>query len=513
MNAWSHGYNVSSGYTYGFYRELAPDWLDFCALIQGYVAPARGAKGAFRYLELGSGQGFGLCLIAAANPAGHFVGIDFNPEHIAHSRQLAAAAGLKNIEFHEGDFAVLGAAWPAELGQFDYVTLHGIYSWVPEPVRAALVTCIGAATMPGSLVYVSYNTLPGWLSTVPFQHMARRLQVAYGRSGPAALDDAARLFQAIETTGSPLSKSLPALKVRLDGLKAQNSAYLVQEYLHDNWQPMWFSQAAGELSSIKLSYVGAAHLPEALMPSLLPTPMRDIVTAQDDPMVRQDVLDCVLNQGFRRDVYCRGPRKPFARGGGPLLDVRLRLAGRPQGDEVKVATTVGEAKIAPETVTPIMAALEQGPRTVGQLATLPGLPQKDASSNIQTLILLVHAGVLQIVARGEQPADAAQRLNLEIAAAAAEGAPYAQLAAPVLGSAIAAADVDLILLRAWQKNPRADAATLGRALCENLARLGRGISREGQVLAGEELAARARELANLFLTSQLPRWKELGAVR
>lgn len=513
MNAWSHGYNVSSGYTYGFYRELAPDWLDFCALIQGYVPPARGPRGTFRYLELGSGQGFGLCLIAAANPTGHFVGIDFNPEHIAHSRQLAAEAGLKNIEFHEGDFATLGAAWPADLGQFDYVTLHGIYTWVPATVRAALVTCIGAATMPGSLVYVSYNSMPGWLSTMPFQHLSRQLQRATGCGGAAAFDQATQLLRSIESTGSPLAKALPALKVRLDGLKSQNTAYLVQEYLHDEWQPMWFSQTAGELGRIKLSYIGSAHLPEALMPALLPAAMRDIVTAQVDPMIRQDVLDCVLNQGFRRDVYCRGPRKPFAPGGGPLLDVRLRLAGRPQGDEVKVATTVGEAKVPPDAVTPIVAALQKGPRTVGQLATLSGLPIGDSNRNIQTLILLVHAGVLQVVSRIEQSGDAAQRLNMEIAASVAEGAPYAQLAAPVLGSAVAAADVDLLMLHAWHKNQRADAATLSSALCENLVRLGRGISHDGQVLSGEALAGRARELATMFLTRQLPRWRELGAVR
>ena len=35
MSDWSHGYNVSLGYTYGFYRELAPDWLDLCTRISG----------------------------------------------------------------------------------------------------------------------------------------------------------------------------------------------------------------------------------------------------------------------------------------------------------------------------------------------------------------------------------------------------------------------------------------------------------------------------------------------
>jgi hypothetical protein len=63
MSDWSHGYDVSVGYSFGFFREMAPDWLDFCSRLAGYEVPER-ADGKFRYLELGSGQGFGLCLLA-----------------------------------------------------------------------------------------------------------------------------------------------------------------------------------------------------------------------------------------------------------------------------------------------------------------------------------------------------------------------------------------------------------------------------------------------------------------
>jgi predicted O-methyltransferase YrrM len=41
-----------------------------------------------RALELGFGQGFGLGLLAAANPHLTCEGYDFNPEHVAHAQQL-----------------------------------------------------------------------------------------------------------------------------------------------------------------------------------------------------------------------------------------------------------------------------------------------------------------------------------------------------------------------------------------------------------------------------------------
>ena len=72
--------------------------------------------------------------------------IDFSPEHIAHARALAAELKLTNIIFDEGDFATLGADWPANYGTFDYVTLHGIYSWVPEAIRRSLIAILSAAT-------------------------------------------------------------------------------------------------------------------------------------------------------------------------------------------------------------------------------------------------------------------------------------------------------------------------------------------------------------------------------
>ena len=93
MVDWAHGYDVSVGYTYGFYREMAPDWLDLCTQISGFVPPRRGPSGQFRYLDLGTGQGLGLCLMAAAYPQAEFLGIDFHPEHIVHAEQTEQRIG------------------------------------------------------------------------------------------------------------------------------------------------------------------------------------------------------------------------------------------------------------------------------------------------------------------------------------------------------------------------------------------------------------------------------------
>ena len=82
----SHGYNVSVGYSAHFIREIAPDWMRFCTRANGFEAPETGPT--YRYLDLGCGPGFHLCLLAATNPQAEFVGVDFQSDHIEHARGL-----------------------------------------------------------------------------------------------------------------------------------------------------------------------------------------------------------------------------------------------------------------------------------------------------------------------------------------------------------------------------------------------------------------------------------------
>src|SRR5690554_3935168 len=96
--SWTAGYISDVAYTLGFYREMAPPFLDYVCALNGYTGPRRTPM---RYCELGCGRGYGTALLAAANPDSSFVGIDFNPAHIREARSLAERAGLANVTFLE----------------------------------------------------------------------------------------------------------------------------------------------------------------------------------------------------------------------------------------------------------------------------------------------------------------------------------------------------------------------------------------------------------------------------
>ena len=81
-----------------------------------------------RVLELGCGAGANLAGIAAADPGVRAVGVDLAPTAVEVARATAAAAGLDNVTFDVGDVLALTGG---ELGEFDYVIVHGLYAWAP----------------------------------------------------------------------------------------------------------------------------------------------------------------------------------------------------------------------------------------------------------------------------------------------------------------------------------------------------------------------------------------------
>ena len=59
--------------------------------------------------------------------------------------------------FFRGDVCALRA----EIGEFDYIVAHGVYSWVPAAVRDGMLRLCQERLRPQGIAYISYNTYPG----------------------------------------------------------------------------------------------------------------------------------------------------------------------------------------------------------------------------------------------------------------------------------------------------------------------------------------------------------------
>jgi SAM-dependent methyltransferase len=516
---WKHGYFADNGYTFGYYREMAPCYLAWAALLQGVVAPTRN----FRYVDLGCGQGLGLILQAACHPDSEFVGVDFMPSHIAHARRLAQAGGISNVRFIEGDFTALqndpstlvdATGAPLD-GQADYVVAHGIASWVSPSVRASLSALAGRLLKPGGLHYTSYNTEPGWLAAKPFQHLVM-LRQGQGRTGAQALRSGMDTFAALDAAKSKIYATFTTLKPRLDVAASQDIAYLTQEYNNRYWEPLRVSDMMAAASAAKLDWVGSATLPEQFG-NLLPAEIAKIIDSESDPVLRETVRDLAVVQSFRRDMYVKGsnvawPSERLRR----VSDTRVvasHLLPLPQGNDGKmeIMTTLGKVRVNRAACQAILdRAGEQG-ATLAELQQGPGRTEP-LGSMVQKVTLLIHAGLLYL----QHATDASAReLNRALAQGICDGAPYKFLAAPRLGEATGVDGLNAMLFAACADDEQAGNPTPVLALVlDRLAVLRQRVQLSLQVdgrdeTGGPVFEAELEKRARSYIENQWPAMKRL----
>src|SRR5262245_56107405 len=99
--------------------------------------PPRPAPGA-RVLEIGCGTGGNLLPMAEVFPDARFIGIDLAATQIAVGQELQRAAGITNVELRAFDICDIDKSF----GEFDYIIVHGVYSWVPDNVKARVLDVI-----------------------------------------------------------------------------------------------------------------------------------------------------------------------------------------------------------------------------------------------------------------------------------------------------------------------------------------------------------------------------------
>ena len=517
--AWQHGYFADEGYSYGFYPQQSPVNIAFAALLKGHRPPD--LSGGFHYLDLGCGQGVSTCLLAAAYPQARFTGVDFHPQHIAHARQLAAGCGLQNVSFEEADFLELARQLPADWPPVDFAVAHGIASWIAPPVREALLQTVSRALRPGGLFYVSYNTHPGWLAKVPFQHMVATLQ-QYHQPGHPALQAARELFGRLGQAGALLMTAYPSLEKQLDTLEKQDPAYLVQEYNNGFWQPLFVNQMMAEAAAAKLSYLGSASLVDNF-DLFYPEAYRKILKEAPSTDLRELYRDLLINQTFRRDLYVKG-RDLFwgAQAVAPMERLQVEALEGPElledREAFSLSASVGTIRLDPRLMRPLLEAILAGPRSLAQLRRELAGVQRGPDQLLpmplllRSLALLLDKRVVALVSDAAVDAGPAQRANRHLVHCLSEGAPYGALAVPRLGTAINIGRAEAVTLEALQAGlPRQE---LAAHVQRRLARQGvRPRGADGQPLQDPAAATAQLQSAAVtpFLELGLPRLQRLEA--
>ncbi len=507
----STGYLTDVAYIPGFYPNLAPVALRFVAALNR-VAPPPGDR--FRYLELGCGLGRSLTTLAAARPHAEFVGVDINPEHTAIASREIEAAGLGNARVITSGFGDL----PADLGTFEYVALHGVFSWVAPEVREQILDVARRHLAPGGLLVVSYNSMPGWAHLQPIRGILR--QYAALRTGDSLqrIRDALAYLVFIRDRQAKYFVDNPNASAYVDALLKQDVRYLAHEYLNEHWTSFYFAEVAGMFAGAGLTFAGSLPVHTNFWDLCVRPEFQELFRTTTDRLVTEAHKDFCANTAFRWDLYAKAPRLLAG------LDERLAVA-----DDIHVRLTRPGLALPYQANLGVVTSTLQGPVYEALVARLSAgsLPlsailadPRPAGASRDDIARAIDAGVatgLFDLSANAVPAVSPavpdrvtlpSRFNRAVLASDALGGRPVALSSEVTGTGHSIGDLDAaILLELVEGGPDG----LAERVDGRLASSGRSLLREGKPIgdAAERLRLVGESCAT-FRSASLPQLVQLG---
>lgn len=508
MSDWTAGYVADIGYTYGYYTELNPLRVRLAFLNAGLVPPEVGSA-----CELGFGQGMSANLHAAAGVV-QWAGTDFNPAQASFAQELARVADSGAQLFDEA-FEVFCNR--PDLPEFDYIGLHGIWSWISDENRAVIVDFVRRKLKVGGVLYISYNTQPGWAAMVPMRDLLTEHAQVLGAEGAgivSRIDGALTFADQLLAANPRYAQANPQIAERIKTIRGQDRNYVAHEYFNRDWQPMAFAKMAQWLEPAKLQWACSAHYLDAIDTINLSAEQRTLLAEVPDPMLRQTTRDFCVNQQFRKDYWAKGVRQLSALEQLEALRAQRVLLVQPRTDvSLKIATTLGEATLQEAVYGPILDQLaSHKPQSVGDLeqALQPG---GIAFAQIkEALMVLCGTGVVLAAQDDAAIAKAKKRtgrLNTHLMMKVRSSNELNYLASPVTGGGVTVPRFHQLFLLARQqghKQPQDWASFVWRILAVQNQRL---LKDDKTLESAEENLAELTARASEFAEKRLPILKAL----
>ncbi len=273
--------------------QTHPDRLATLARLFGIPAPS---PASCSVLELGCGAGGNLLPMAVALPGSAFVGIDTSRRAIARAQSTTARLGLTNISFEQ----ISLTDYQAPPGDIDYVIAHGVFSWVPEQVRAGLLALCSAALSEHGVAYVSYNAMPGGHPRQALREMLGYHVEAIAR--PKERMAAARGFlQLLGAAGEADSELAKVLGPEARKLAEHADGLLFHDTLAEVNHAPYFHEFVAEAGAHGLQYLTEAEFSETQL-GALPKELQQALLTISDPLRREQYLDFLKERMFRQTL-------------------------------------------------------------------------------------------------------------------------------------------------------------------------------------------------------------------
>ncbi len=509
MSDWTEGYFTDVGYTFGYYRELNP--LHAKIALQDYNVACPEVRSA---CELGFGQGLSVNIHAAASTV-QWYGTDFMPEQAAFAQKMAAASGA-HAQLCNDSFESF--AKRKDLPDFDFIGLHGIWSWISNNNRRVIVDFLKKKLKPGGVLYISYNTLPGWADFLSLRHLMTQYMVSSADPRQHRLEQVRNsidFFDRFLATKPRFAQVNPNVYNRVKAMSAKDARYVAHEYFNSEWYPLHFFDVMQWLQDTELNYVCSARYISHINGFNISNEQETFLQSIIDPVFRESVHDFMINRQFRWDYWVKNPREMNKKERESILQNQQYILTIPASNiSLKVTGTLGEMDLEPETYKPILELMaDYQPRTLRQIAEeLQGNSLKFKQIYLGIMVLL-GKGCMEPVQAEEhlhQTKAQTEGLNTFLCNWAKTSNDIAFLSSPLTGGGIGVSQFGQLFLEGIKQN-RKEPPDWAEYTWQQLSAVGNKIIKEGHTLdSPEENLAELRSLAIQFKEKSLPLLRALG---
>ena len=280
------------------YPRTHPARLEVIARLFGMQPPPAGTA---RVLEIGCGDGGNALAIAQTLPQASVLGFDLTAGPLQGGRDLAADAGLTNIELRCAD--LLDDEQMARIGEVDYIVAHGVYSWIPPAARGALLRLCGRCLAPSGVVFLSFNAYPGsYLRDMARDVLAYHLRGVTGAT--ARLTAAHELMETIVAVESP-DPFARVLREHLRRMLDNGDALLYHDDLAEISTPFYLHEVMADAARHGLQFLSDAELSDSQLYDVPAAVGELLASLPDDVVVREQYLDFFRNRMFRQTLLVR----------------------------------------------------------------------------------------------------------------------------------------------------------------------------------------------------------------
>ncbi|MEK7991125.1 MAG: class I SAM-dependent methyltransferase [Thiotrichaceae bacterium] len=256
------------------------------------------AEKPHRILELACGDGSNILGIAQSLPQAECWAIDKSETKIAQAQQMAEQAKLQNVTLKAMDILDIDTS----LGQFDYIIVHGIYSWGSTDVKQKIFQLCKQLLSAKGIAYVSYDTSPAGDSRRIVRQMLRYHSMGMEDS-QQRLEQLHALFQfliaANRDTNTAYSLMLQE-EYQIFQQLPQPELYL--DYIDADNEPVLFTEFMLQAHAQELDYLGDTFLKTMLPQNLAADTQQTLAAFEQNILQQEQYMDFARNRRYRHTL-------------------------------------------------------------------------------------------------------------------------------------------------------------------------------------------------------------------